>query len=112
MADLNTSKVIAGNVVSATKDAGAGTYVTGQVLGMNSTTNVYGQYDSGATNGLENIRAVVASDRTLAGAGKVLVFISGTEVKGSQLLDSNTDPLAIDAAVIENAQNQNIIIKK
>jgi len=64
-----------------------------------------------AVAGLENIRAICVQRRTLGSAGFVQVYISGSEVKSSGLVDGSGDPLTVDDVAIESAQSNGIIIK-
>lgn len=104
--------LIGGEVInSALKSAGAGTYYRGQVLGRTDTTGVYGAFDPDGETGTENIKGICAADLTLAAAGSIPVYITGSSVTGSSLKDSAGESLTITSAIVENAQDNGIIIK-
>lgn len=104
--------LLAGNTISAYKDAPAGTYYRGQVLGRVTASNLYQAFNAGGADGTEKLRAVCAKDTVLAAQGKLPTYISGTEVMDIGLKDENGDALTVTTAIIENAQDQNIIIKE
>ena len=107
----NTEDLVAGEIKSAQKDASTGTYYRGQVLGRVDSTGVYGAYNDADATGLENIRAICAKDQTLAAQGRIAVYVTGSEVKGSGLKDGNGDALTVDNTIIESAQDSGIIVK-
>jgi hypothetical protein len=109
--NYNTEELVAGNIVSAVKSASATTYYRGQLLGRTDATGVYGPFNAAGSAGLEKIRAVCLTDTTLSTAGKLAVYITGSEVNGSGLKATNGTALTVTSAIIELAQDAGIVIK-
>jgi hypothetical protein len=110
--DYLTEKLIGGNIVSAVKKASATDFFAGQLLGRTDSTGVYGPYNAGGADGLQNVRAVCIETRTLASAGALSVYITGTEVQSGGLVDNAGDPLTVTTAIIEAAQDGGIVVKE
>jgi hypothetical protein len=108
----NTEKLIGGNIVSAVKTASAAEFFAGQLLGRTDSTVVYGPYNVGGANGLQTVRAVCSETRTLASAGALSVYITGTEVQSGGLVGNTGSPLTVTTAIIEAAQDGGIIVKE
>lgn len=110
--NYETESLLAGNTVSAVKTSGPATYYKGQLLGRKTADNKYYPWASSASDGTEEIRAVVAKDRTLSAEGKLSVYIIGTEVQSMGLKTNEGSSLTVTSEIIENAQNAGIIIKE
>lgn len=163
--EYKTDKLIAGPVVTGTKQAVIDTYYRGMLLGRVDATGVYGAYDAtgtydvlnetsipnGATivvnatvagtpgtavlsgdvlyvnsttdqttaetardavAGLEKIQGVVVADRTLAAQGALEVYLTGSQLSEAGIVDDAGDPLTVTSAIIELAQDSNIVIKE
>ena len=103
--------LIAGEIKTAIKVVTAGAYYKGQLLGRNDSTNEYGAYDDGASNGLQNVKAVVVEDRTLSASGQLTAYVTGSELNGAGIVDANGNKLTITHVITESAQDAGIIIR-
>ena len=103
--------LVAGRTVPAVKTCASATYHRGLLLGRNDATNVYSAWAAGASDGTENIRAVVIEDRELSAEGKVSVYVVGSEINKNGLVDSAGVKLTVTNSIIELAQDAGIVLK-
>jgi len=108
-----TEELVAGDTKSVVKTLTEGTYKRSMVLGRNNTTNNYTFYASGASDGTQNVKAILKED-IVVGVGLTAeadCYVAGSEVNGNALLDSAGNPITVDATLIESAQDSFIIIR-
>ncbi len=90
---VDTKQFIISNPVGTrtiTLPPGAVTYAKGQLIARNLSTGAYGKYNSGATNGLEQIQGIYVGEDTVdttAGAKQIEILIAG-EVRADGVVGS------------------------
>ena len=107
----NTEDLIGGAIFTTNITVAAGTYYRGQALGRLTATDVYGNLNTGVSDGLENFKAVSVADITLAAEGRMQVYTTGSELMKRGIKNGSGDQITLTQTLIENARDNGIILK-
>jgi hypothetical protein len=109
---FGTENLVGSRSVTGYRLAAPATYHKGQLIGILNATGIATPFVDGGALGAELAKMVCMKDITLSVESLLPVYLPGSGVQKSGIVDAAGVTLAITQLVLINAQNNNIILEE